>query len=307
VPETVHHAVIRVDPKKNLSWQKPSKRPPTDGVHANDQVQGNTPEALSEAIKILKVLTLVQVIDRMKIDQALIFVRTKIDADNLEDFLLWLGGGKRYMGKAEKGVENAYSCVVLHGDRPGPERKRNYQAFKDGDVRFLICTDVAARGLDIAGLPYVINMTLPDKSEDYIHRVGRTGRAETMGLAISLVATDKEKVWYHQCPSRGKSCNNTRLVEQGGCTIWYDEPQLLKGIEERLGTTVEVLDDSFRLVGAGDKVQYGQKREDSDAQLSRDRLEAKKPAIERLRELEIGSQHSFLLLRQKYQPKAMAR
>jgi ATP-dependent RNA helicase DDX1 len=44
------------------------------------------------------------------------------------------------------------------------------QAFKDGDVRFLICTDVAARGIDISGLPYVINMTLPDKSEDYIHR-----------------------------------------------------------------------------------------------------------------------------------------
>lgn len=46
------------------------------------------------------------------------------------------------------------------------------QAFKDGDVRFLICTDVAARGIDISGLPYVINMTLPDKSEDYIHRWG---------------------------------------------------------------------------------------------------------------------------------------
>ena len=50
------------------------------------------------------------------------------------------------------------------------------QAFKDGDIRFLICTDVAARGIDIAGLPYVVNMTLPDRSEDYIHRVGRVGK-----------------------------------------------------------------------------------------------------------------------------------
>ena len=49
------------------------------------------------------------------------------------------------------------------------------QAFKDGAVRFLICTDVAARGLDISGLPYVINVTLPDRVEDYIHRVGRVG------------------------------------------------------------------------------------------------------------------------------------
>ena len=50
------------------------------------------------------------------------------------------------------------------------------QAFKDGDIRFLICTDVAARGIDISGLPYLINMTLPDRSEDYIHRVGRVGK-----------------------------------------------------------------------------------------------------------------------------------
>lgn len=49
------------------------------------------------------------------------------------------------------------------------------QAFKDGDVRLLICTDVAARGIDISGLPFMVNMTLPDKSEDYIHRVGRVG------------------------------------------------------------------------------------------------------------------------------------
>ena len=50
------------------------------------------------------------------------------------------------------------------------------QAFKDGDIRFLICTDVAARGIDISGLPYLINMTLPDRTEDYIHRVGRVGQ-----------------------------------------------------------------------------------------------------------------------------------
>ncbi len=51
------------------------------------------------------------------------------------------------------------------------------QAFKEGAVRFLICTDVAARGLDISGLPYVVNVTLPDRAEDYIHRVGRVGKS----------------------------------------------------------------------------------------------------------------------------------
>jgi ATP-dependent RNA helicase DDX1 len=104
------------------------------------------------------------------------------------------GGGRKFTGKVEKGKENPFSCVVLHGGRQHAERKRNLAAFKEGDVRFLVCTDVAARGLDIAGLPYCINMTLPDKPEDYIHRIGRVGRADTMGLAISLVATEKEKV-----------------------------------------------------------------------------------------------------------------
>ena len=61
-------------------------------------------------------------------------------------------------------------------------------------MRFLICTDVAARGIDITGIPYVVNVTLPDDKQNYVHRIGRVGRAEKMGLAISLVASNKEKV-----------------------------------------------------------------------------------------------------------------
>ena len=75
----------------------------------------------------------------------------QLDADNLESFLVAHGGGRRFSGKAEKGKENPFSCVVLHGGRQHAERKRNLAAFKEGDVRFLVCTDVAARGLDIAG------------------------------------------------------------------------------------------------------------------------------------------------------------
>jgi ATP-dependent RNA helicase DDX1 len=85
--------------------------------------------------------------------------------------------------------------VVLHGGRSQRERFQNLETFKQGDVRFLISTDVAARGIDIKELPFVINVTLPDAPEMYIHRCGRVGRADVMGLAISIVAKHDEKVF----------------------------------------------------------------------------------------------------------------
>ena len=67
---------------------------------------------------------------------------------------------------------------------------------QEGEVRFLICTDVAARGIDIMGIPFVVNVTLPDDKQNYVHRIGRVGRAERMGLAISLVSKVKEKASF---------------------------------------------------------------------------------------------------------------
>ena len=106
--------------------------------------------------------------------QAIIFCRTKLDCDNVEQYLLKLGGGEIshlyirtssstcrgsqfpevFLFVLGKGMVNKYSCVCLHGDRRPQERKANLQAFKDGDVRFLICTDVAARGIDVQGIPF---------------------------------------------------------------------------------------------------------------------------------------------------------
>lgn len=147
-----------------------------------------------------------------------------------------MGGGARFRGAMEKGKENPYSCAVLAGMRSMEERRRNLDAFREGDVRFLIATDVAARGLDIKELPFVVNMCLPDEPENYIHRIGRVGRAERMGLAISLVATVKEKVWYHSnCKDRGRNCSNAKLLDRGGCATWYDEPALLRAVQKRLG------------------------------------------------------------------------
>ena len=196
-------------------------------------VESSTAESLSEGVKLLKPAILKNVIDTLKIDYAMIFCRTNVDCFNLEKFFIGLGGaGQRgFSGEREKGKENVYSCCVLSGMRSSTDRTEALQAFRDGLVRFLICTDVAARGIDVKGLPYVINLTLPDKAENYIHRIGRVGRADCMGLAISIVSVVKEKVWYHSncknSKSKGVDCFNTNLVENKGCAMWYDEMSLL--------------------------------------------------------------------------------
>jgi superfamily II DNA/RNA helicase len=82
--------------------------------------------------------------------------------------------------------------AALHGDKSQDERLKSLDAFKRGEVELLVATDVAARGLDIADLPAVFNFDVPFNAEDYVHRIGRTGRAGESGLAISFVTADSE-------------------------------------------------------------------------------------------------------------------
>jgi ATP-dependent RNA helicase RhlE len=84
-------------------------------------------------------------------------------------------------------------ATAIHGDRTQPERERALEMFKSGEVRVLVATDVAARGLDIEALPVVVNYEIPYDPEDYVHRIGRTGRAGMEGIAISLVSFDEEE------------------------------------------------------------------------------------------------------------------
>jgi superfamily II DNA/RNA helicase len=101
--------------------------------------------------------------------------------------------------KTRKGVDELVglleakriSADSIHGDKPQPARLRALERFKAGEVRVLVATDVAARGLDIAELPAVINVDLPIVAEDYVHRTGRTGRAGASGEAVSLVCADE--------------------------------------------------------------------------------------------------------------------
>lgn len=80
-------------------------------------------------------------------------------------------------------------------------------------MRFLICTDVAARGIDIMGIPFVVNVTLPDDKQNYVHRIGRVGRAERMGLAISLVSKVKEKASLSVWVFLDNSISDVRVIK----------------------------------------------------------------------------------------------
>ncbi|EDW44456.1 ATP-dependent RNA helicase Ddx1 [Drosophila sechellia] len=286
VPETVHHVVCLVDPKMDTTWQSLRQPIGTDGVHDRDNIHpGNhSKETLSQAVKLLKGEYCVHAIEKHNMDRAIIFCRTKQDCDNLESYLRQRGG-------------NHYSCVCLHGDRKPQERKQNLEMFKRQQVKFLICTDVAARGLDITGLPFMINVTLPDDKTNYVHRIGRVGRAERMGLAISLVATVPEKVWYHGewCKSRGRSCNNTNLTDVRGCCIWYNEPNLLAEVEDHLNITIQQVDKAMDVpVNDFDgKVVYGQKNFRTGSGYE-DHVEQLVPTVRKLTELELQSQSLFL-------------
>ena len=107
--------------------------------------------------------------------QVLVFVKTRKGAEQLVSTLL-----------AKK-----VSADAIHGDKPQASRQRALDSFKSGEVQILVATDVAARGLDIDDLPQVVNFDLPIVAEDYIHRIGRTGRAGASGEAISLVCADE--------------------------------------------------------------------------------------------------------------------
>jgi ATP-dependent RNA helicase RhlE len=107
--------------------------------------------------------------------QVLVFTRTKLAASRLAS---WLD-------------RHGVAATAIHSDRAQSDRTKALEAFKNGEIRCLVATDVAARGLDIDALPHVVNFELPWNPEDYVHRVGRTGRAGATGDAISLVTIDE--------------------------------------------------------------------------------------------------------------------
>lgn len=122
---------------------------------------------------------LYQIIEGEKLESVLVFVRTKHGADNVVKAL------KKQNINAE----------AIHGDKSQNARQRVLESFKRNETTVLVATDIAARGIDIEMLPYVINFDLPNIPETYVHRIGRTGRAGNSGMAISFCSRDEKTYW----------------------------------------------------------------------------------------------------------------
>ena len=119
---------------------------------------------------------LAHIINEQNWSQVLVFTRTKFGANNVAEFL----------------EKNGITAMALHGNKSQAARTQALSGFKSGEVRALVATDIAARGIDIDELPHVVNYEIPNVSEDYVHRIGRTGRAGADGAAVNLVCLDEE-------------------------------------------------------------------------------------------------------------------
>ena len=150
-----------------------------DPVQVSVTPQATTAERVRQLATFVnqmeKQALLTHVLRDQDIDRALIFTRTKHGADRVVRFLEGSG----------------IAAAAIHGDKSQAQRTAALQAFRNGQVRLLVATDIAARGIDVSGVSHVINFELPNVPEQYVHRIGRTARAGAEGIAISFVADDE--------------------------------------------------------------------------------------------------------------------
>jgi len=151
-----------------------------DPLHIQVTPRNTTVQRISQVIHPVgrgkKKALLAHIINQHNWSQVLVFTRTKFGANNVAEFL----------------SKNGIQAMALHGNKSQGARTQALAGFKSGDIRALVATDIAARGIDIDELPHVVNYEIPNVSEDYVHRIGRTGRAGKSGEAVNLVSLDEE-------------------------------------------------------------------------------------------------------------------
>ncbi len=148
-------------------------------VAAQNTTSANVEQHIIAVDALKKRNLLERLIVDLQMNQVIVFCKTKQSVDQVTRDL----------------VRRNLAAQSIHGDKSQQSRLETLNAFKEGSLRVLVATDVAARGLDIAELPFVINYELPTQPEDYVHRIGRTGRAGTDGVAISLMDKTEQKMF----------------------------------------------------------------------------------------------------------------
>jgi superfamily II DNA/RNA helicase len=182
--------------------------------------------------KAAKPATLKRLLSDPAIDRALIFTRTKHGADRV------------VRGLVDAGIK----AQAIHGNKSQSQREAALGAFRTGNVRTLVATDIAARGIDVTGISHVINFDLPNVPESYVHRIGRTARAGRDGIAISLVASD--------------------------------EVALLRDIQKLIGTTIPASGEAPRAVPAGARAeQPGRRQRNKPSRGHGHRPQGERPAV----------------------------
>ena len=131
-------------------------------------------QLLYECPGALKQVMLTHLLQDPAMTSVLVFARTKHGADRV----------------CRKLDGDGISCAAIHANRSQAQRQRALQAFKNGEIRVLVATDIASRGIDVDGITHVINFDFPDQLEDYVHRIGRTGRALATGTAITFITRE---------------------------------------------------------------------------------------------------------------------
>ncbi|MEY2926678.1 MAG: hypothetical protein RL367_1155 [Pseudomonadota bacterium] len=186
------HALKRIDqmlPKKRQSLFFSATMPKAiselgsrflnDPVRVSVTPQATTAERVEQYVTFInakekQALLTIRLRDT-EIDRALVFTRTKHGADRVVRNLQAVGIG----------------CAAIHGNKSQPQRTAALQAFRAGQIRILVATDIAARGIDVSGISHVFNFEMPNVAEQYVHRIGRTARAGKSGIAISFVDGDE--------------------------------------------------------------------------------------------------------------------
>lgn len=179
--------------------------PETVEVAAQNTTNANVEQHIIAVDTIQKRNLLERLIVDLHMNQVIVFCKTKQSVDRVTREL----------------VRRNLSAQAIHGDRSQQSRLETLNAFKDGNLRVLVATDIAARGLDIAELPFVINYEMPAQPEDYVHRIGRTGRAGADGVAISLMDESEQKMFE----SIKELTGNKLLIEriEGFEPQWWEQ------------------------------------------------------------------------------------